>query len=431
MNKPALDIHDRIKEFRLRVVMLFIDALLLSYVWLIGNLSVSVLFFDAEHYNLVPMVWMIPFVVLGVALWQSFGRTAGMGIVRRFPMTLNESSPSFGQRVTHLLCWFAFPVGVVTALWDPYGRLPAERFSGILYTEPRSNMVIVPRPWYRRSLALLLVLVSILTLGAAVGITEASLISLVTGASKTAKFWKELVSPDSSLFLPGLSLLMETFFMAMLATMAAVLIAVPLSFFAARNLATGPIGRAVYTLIRVLVSAMRSVDVLVWAIIFALWVEMGSFAGALALLVHSVADLLKLYSEQLEGIEKGPIEAVSATGGNRLQVIRYGVIPQILNPYVSFTLYRWDINVRMATIVGMVGGGGIGWRLFSYIKAWDFSKASTLMIEVMVLVWIIDYVSSKLRERVEKGASKEMALQLRMVRAQSDAPRGPLFFWRG
>jgi len=156
----------------------------------------------------------------------------------------------------------------------------------------------------------------------------------------------------------------------------------------------------IYTLIRVVISAMRSVDAIIWAIIFALWVGMGTFAGALALFIHSVADLIKLYSEQLESIDQGPVEAVASTGGNALQVIRYGIVPQILNPYLSFTLYRWDINVRMATIIGVVGGGGIGWRLFSYLKAWQFRQASTLMILIMILVWAIDYISSRLRARL-------------------------------
>ena len=424
--RTELDIRDRAKELRLRLVMFFIDALLMSYLWLIGNVSVSLTFFDAENYALIPIVWMIPFVILTVSLWQSFGKTAGMVIIRRFPMTQAESSPTIGQRLHHWIGWFAFPLGIVTALRDPYGRLPAEKLSGIYYTEPRSDMVTKPRKWYRTSLGLLIFVVGVFTLGAAVGITDASLIRLITGASKTGKFWKDLVNPDVSLFALGLKLLVETFFMAMIATMAAVLVAAPLSFFAARNLTHSIGGRVVYTLIRVLISAMRSVDALVWAIIFALWVGMGTYAGALALFIHSVADLLKLYSEQLEGIDQGPVEAVESTGGSKLQVIRYGIVPQIMNPYLSFTLYRWDINVRMATIVGMVGGGGIGWRLFSYLKAWQFKQASPLMIEIMVLVWVIDYVSSKLRARVEAGASGDMEQQMIWAKARMDPRVGVL-----
>ena len=424
--RTELDFRDRLKELRLRVVMIATDGLLMAYFWLIGNVSVSLTFFGTENYELVPAIWMIPFVIVTVSLWESFGKTAGMVVIRRYPMTVKEESPTLGQRALHWLGWFAFPIGMVTALRNPYGNLPAEQVSGIFYTEPRSDMIMKPSPWYRTSLGLIVFATGLFTLAAAIGITGASVIKLITGAGKTAKFWRDLINPDTSLFALGLKLLVETFFMAMIATMAAVLVAAPLSFFAARNLTHGIGGRIVYTLIRVLISAMRSVDALVWAIIFALWVGMGTFAGALALFIHSVADLLKLYSEQLEGIDQGPLEAVESTGGNKLQVIRYGIIPQIMNPYLSFTLYRWDINVRMATIVGMVGGGGIGWRLFSYLKAWQFKQASPLMLEILILVWVIDYVSSKLRARVEAGASGDMAQQMLWTKARLDVRVGVL-----
>jgi phosphonate transport system permease protein len=182
-----------------------------------------------------------------------------------------------------------------------------------------------------------------------------------------------------------------------MATVFGVLVAMPLSFLAARNLMRGPLPRLIYMLVRVISSLTRSVDAIIWAIIFAVWVGMGSFAGALALWLHSIADLVKLYSEQLESIDPGPIEAVTATGANRLQVIRYGIIPQIINPYLSFTLYRWDINVRMATVVG---GGGIGWRLYGYLKAWQFAEASMFTILIIALVWAIDYVSARLRAKL-------------------------------
>lgn len=162
----------------------------------------------------------------------------------------------------------------------------------------------------------------------------------------------------------------------------------------------GPLGRLVYTLVRATASFTRSIDAVVWAVIFAVWVGVGSFAGVLALWVHSIVDLIKLYSEQLESIDPGPIEAITATGANKLQVIRYAIIPQIINPFLSFTLYRWDINVRMATVVGLVGGGGIGWRLISYLRSTQFREAGTMTVLIVLLVWAIDYVSAKLREKL-------------------------------
>lgn len=396
-----LDLQERANELKLRLFMLFVDFALLSYVWLIGNCCFSLILYKTESYTLAPIWWMIPFVIVSAGLWESFGKTAGMRLIGRYPMTDQGDDPSLRQRLLHWIGWHGFLFGLVTSMNDPRGRFPQELVSGISYREPHLYAESrAPKRWYRTSLGIVTFSTGVLTLGAAIGITEASLITLFANAGKTGKFWRQLVSPDASLFGLGLRLLVETFFMALLATACAVLVAAPLSFLAARNLSRGVVSRAIYTAIRVLISAMRSVDAIIWAIIFALWVGMGTFAGALALFIHSVADLIKLYSEQLESIDQGPVEAISSTGGNMLQVVRYGIVPQILNPYLSFTLYRWDINVRMATVIGVVGGGGIGWRLFSYLKAWQFKQASTLMILIMILVWAIDYISSRLRARL-------------------------------
>jgi phosphonate transport system permease protein len=189
--------------------------------------------------------------------------------------------------------------------------------------------------------------------------------------------------------------------MALMATLFGIVVSAPLSFLAARNLMHGLVGRSIYTLVRAVMSIIRSIEPIVWAIIFVVWVRLGAFPGVLALFVHSVADLVKLYSERLESIDPGPVEAITATGANRIQVIRYGIVPQIINPYLSFTLYRWDINVRMATIIGVVGGGGIGQNLFDYIRQWEWEQAGLLMLLIIVAVWAIDYLSSRLRAKLE------------------------------
>jgi phosphonate ABC transporter permease subunit PhnE len=160
------------------------------------------------------------------------------------------------------------------------------------------------------------------------------------------------------------------------------------------------IGLLVYTIVRGVMSVIRSIEPIVWAIIFVVWVRVGAFPGVLALFVCSIADLTKLYSEQLESIDPGPAEAITATGGNRAQVVLYGIVPQIINPYLSFTLYRWDINVRMATIIGIVGGGGIGNPLYLATRQWEWEAAGLYMLLIVVAVWAIDYFSSRLRERL-------------------------------
>jgi phosphonate transport system permease protein len=134
-------------------------------------------------------------------------------------------------------------------------------------------------------------------------------------------------------------------------------------------------------------------------IVFAVWVGIGPFAGVLALGLHTVAALAKLYSEQVESIAAGPMEAILATGANRLQMIVYAVIPQIVPPYISFTMYRWDINVRMSTIIGFAGGGGIGFLLQQNINLLNYRAASAQILAIAIVVSLMDYLSSALRQR--------------------------------
>jgi phosphonate ABC transporter permease subunit PhnE len=160
-----------------------------------------------------------------------------------------------------------------------------------------------------------------------------------------------------------------------------------------------PIGITIYYISRTLLNAIRSIEPLVMVIVAVIWVGIGPFAGVLALMLHTVAALAKLYSEQVESISPGPIEAVEATGANRLQTIVYAVVPQIIPPYISFTMYRWDINVRMSTIIGFAGGGGIGSLLSQNLGLADYQAVSLQMIAIAVVVATMDYVSSTLRER--------------------------------
>ncbi len=192
-----------------------------------------------------------------------------------------------------------------------------------------------------------------------------------------------------------------TIAMALMATLFAVVFAIPVSFLAARNLMSGnPVTMTVYVIVRTLLNILRSIESLIIAFIFVKIVGLGPFAGMLALATHSIAALAKLYSEVIEGIDPGPIEAVRATGANWVQVVRYGVIPQIIPPFTAFTIYRWDINVRSATIVGFVGGGGIGFLLIELIRISDMRGVSAVFITIAVIVIALDYLSAKVRERL-------------------------------
>lgn len=195
--------------------------------------------------------------------------------------------------------------------------------------------------------------------------------------------------------------LVETIFLALMGTTIAVVLAVPLSFLGAKNLmARNPAGTAVYYVVRTAFNITRSIEPLIMATVFAVWVGIGPFAGVLALGLHSVASLGKLYSEQIESIDPGPIEAITATGASTLQVVRYAVVPQIVPPFIAFTIYRWDINVRMSTVIGMVGGGGVGFLLIQYINLLQWRQAATAVWGITLVVAAMDYASAWIRERV-------------------------------
>ncbi|HVO68887.1 MAG TPA: phosphonate ABC transporter, permease protein PhnE, partial [Aggregatilineaceae bacterium] len=161
-----------------------------------------------------------------------------------------------------------------------------------------------------------------------------------------------------------------------------------------------PLGMAVYNTSRTILNALRSIEPLIMGIVFVIWVGVGPFAGVLALTLHSIASLGKLYSEQVESIDSGPIEAIQATGANRLQTVVYGVVPQIVPPYIAFTMYRWDINVRMSTIIGFVGGGGIGFLLQQQINLLQYKEAGVAVLAIAIVVSVLDYTSAWMREKI-------------------------------
>ncbi len=194
--------------------------------------------------------------------------------------------------------------------------------------------------------------------------------------------------------------IVETVFLALMGTTFGVVVAVPLSFLGARNLMTkNPLGTTIYYLTRTYFNVLRSIEPLILAIVFTVWVGLGPFAGVLALGLHSIAALGKLYSEQIESIDPGPIEAITATGAKPLQVIRYAVVPQIVPQFIAFTIYRWDVNVRMSTVLGFVGGGGIGFILQQYINLLQYRQAATAVWAIALVVGAMDYFSAVIRER--------------------------------
>ncbi|MBI4316268.1 MAG: phosphonate ABC transporter, permease protein PhnE [Chloroflexi bacterium] len=206
--------------------------------------------------------------------------------------------------------------------------------------------------------------------------------------------------PSAAVF-EVLDAIIVTIFMALVATTAAVVVAVPLSFLAAGNITKrGRAGTAIYYITRTTLSVFRSYEPIILATLFAFWVGFGPFAGAIALTIVTIASLGKLYSEAVENIDPGPMEALTATGANRLQVVLYGVVPQIVPDFLSFTIYHWDINVRISTIIGYVGGGGIGYYLAQMINTSQNNKAGTAIWAIVVVVWAMDFLSAEVRKRL-------------------------------
>jgi phosphonate transport system permease protein len=214
-------------------------------------------------------------------------------------------------------------------------------------------------------------------------------------------FWS-LLHPNFDILGESLKAAVETVFMAFMATALAIPFSFILSFFAAKNLTRSSLFfKIIYTSARFVLNGTRSIEPLVWAIIFSVWVGIGPFAGMLALCLHSVASLSKLYSEQIENINEGPLDAIRSTGAHPVQVIWFGVVPQIILPFLSFTIYRWDINVRMATVIGLVGGGGIGTMLMQYQGTARWNEVGLLIIIIALIVWAMDTMSSKIREKIK------------------------------
>jgi phosphonate transport system permease protein len=262
----------------------------------------------------------------------------------------------------------------------------------------RSPAVVVP--FYRTIWGLQTTLILFVTLVHGFFLTEFSFVRLVEADSlrQALRLFSELASPDWSVLPKAVVKIIESIFIAFMATALAFPFAFVLCFFASRNLMAGSrAGLAIYYGLRFLFNVTRSVEPVLWAILFSIWVSFGPFAGMLALMVHSVASLAKQYSEIVEGVEDGPIQGIEATGASRFQVVWFAVVPQVVLPFISFTIYRWDTNLRMATILGFVGGGGIGAMLMEYQGQARWPQVGTIIVVIAAVVWILDAFSAQVR----------------------------------
>jgi len=181
---------------------------------------------------------------------------------------------------------------------------------------------------------------------------------------------------------------------ALWGTLVAIVIAVPLGFLGARNMSPHP---AVYFAARRSMDVLRAVNEFVFALMFVTAVGLGPFAGMLALGIHTGGVLGKLLSETVEAIDPGSAEAVAAVGAGRLSVIAFGVVPQIMPNFISYVLLRLESDIRSASVIGMVGGGGIGFYLWDTIRSFKDGEAATVILMIVAMVMCIDVVSSRIR----------------------------------
>ena len=218
-------------------------------------------------------------------------------------------------------------------------------------------------------------------------------LALLRDSANMGEFAASFFPPDFHDWRNYVTEMVVTVQIALWGTFLAVLCAVPLGLLCSANIV--PVW--VYQPVRRLMDAGRAINEMVFAMLFIVAVGLGPFAGVLALWVHTTAILAKLFAEAVEAIDPQPVEGIRATGANALEEVLYGVLPQVMPLWISFSLYRFESNVRSASVVGMVGAGGIGVVLWDIIRAFQYAQTCAVMIIVVITVTVIDIVSARIR----------------------------------
>ena len=224
--------------------------------------------------------------------------------------------------------------------------------------------------------------------------------------------WRELILPaplteadarakqrwwDNSFPQTVLGATLETVQMALAGTFLALLVAFPLGFLAARNTTPHPL---VYQAVRLTLNLVRTIPDLALGLLFVAAVGLGAFAGTIALAIHTATVLGKLISESVENIDDGVVEAIRATGAGYSQILSFAVLPQILPDLISFALYRFETNIRAASVLGLIGAGGIGYLMNTSFRTFQYQEAAAIVLVLIALVMLVDYLSSRLRHLV-------------------------------
>ena len=236
------------------------------------------------------------------------------------------------------------------------------------------------------------------------------------GGGEIVAYVQRLFPPDISpqVLQEALRGTVETFAISFMGTLLSAAIALSMVFFASRNLIFSGLLYEMepkrgwhrvlrmipYLMAKGLLNFLRTVPEMLWALIFVFIVGLGPFAGVLALGVHTGGVLGKLFGEVLEDVDPQPIESLQATGASKLQILFYGILPQVLPQFISYTLYRWEVNIRVAAVLGFVGAGGLGQRIHIAISLFLENQLLTFLIAIYILVTLVDYLSAYLRRKV-------------------------------
>ena len=220
--------------------------------------------------------------------------------------------------------------------------------------------------------------------------------ALVSGLPNMGNFLMRMFPPNVGALPELIGPTIETLQMAIVGTALAIVMAVPLALCAAGNINPNV---TLYRASRVTLNFLRGINEFVFALIFVSSVGLGPFPGVLALAVHTAGMLGKFYAEAAEAVDRGPLEGVLATGANRWQMIRYAVVPQIMPAAVAFSMYRLEVAVRSATVLGLVGAGGIGFQLMTNMRLFKYQDVAMILIVIVALVIVADVTSSRIRRR--------------------------------
>lgn len=225
---------------------------------------------------------------------------------------------------------------------------------------------------------------------------EMDLGTIAAGAPHMADFLTRMLPPDWSVVGTVRTAVVETLQTAIIGTSLGVVLAFPLGFLAARNVAHS----LLCLMVRTLLNAIRSIPLILYALFFVAAVGLGPLAGTLATAIYSAGMLGKFFSEAVEAIDPKPVEGVLAAGAGWLQALRYGVLPQVQPHFMAYILYRFELNVREGTILGLVGAGGIGFYISLYMRSFEYGRVATLTLIILVMIAVIDALSAYLRAKL-------------------------------